>query len=240
MATRFDAVIGDTVTLEITFKLGDDLFDPFEIIRVDLLDDNLEVLETKEGPEVTQLSLGKFSVEFGPLTQEGLFCDHWFFIATDGAEEASIVLSVEVTGVTGETGDSGDSEDTTPEPPAIGLDNTVEITGTFYDAGGNAFKGVYVRFRPNVMPVELSGFLGSVSREIDGVTDENGVLKNLNGEPFRLVKGITGLMAITGLGLVREVTIPDVGTIDIFDLMATGDDRFEVQDVDFVDLPRRS
>lgn len=240
MATRYDAIIGDTVTLEVIFKLGEDLFDPFEITKVELLDDDLVVVETKETVDITQISTGHYSVEFGPMLEAGTFCDHWFFIAAEGGETSVLVFAVEVVGVSGEEGDSGEDEDVTDPPPTIGLDNTVEITHTFYDAGGNAFKGVYVRFRPTIVPLEVAGFIGSVARDIDGVSDENGVLKALDGSAYRLVRGVTGTLAITGVGLVREVTTPDVGTIDLLDLMSTGDDRFTVQNIDFVDLPRRS
>jgi hypothetical protein len=55
-----------------------------------------------------------------------------------------------------------------------------------------------------------------------------------------LVRNMFGLLTITGVGIVRRVTIPDQETIDLFELAAEGDDALSVQTPVFVTLPRRS
>ena len=55
---------------------------------------------------------------------------------------------------------------------------------------------------------------------------------------MNLLRGMVGTITVTGIGLVREVTIPDADTVDLFDLVSDTQDLLEVQDIDFVTLPR--
>lgn len=117
--------------------------------------------------------------------------------------------------------------------PDVGGANTCAITGTFIDAAGNFLPGVYVRFSPDLESARLSG-VGFVADDVTAVSDESGEVA------FSAVRGITGLLAITGTDLVRRVTIPDQASIDLFELSSTGLDLLEVQELEMIDLPRRS
>jgi hypothetical protein len=109
-----------------------------------------------------------------------------------------------------------------------------KVTHTFIDAGGKYMHGVYVRFRPNLMPTQTLP-AGTPAKEVTAVSDDRGELC------IYLARGLTGLLAISGIGLVREVTVPDTPAADLFDLIPGTQDILEVQKMDdFVDLPRRS
>lgn len=238
MPSRYDAQIGDTVPLEAQFLLGGDPADVFEIDRVDLLDENLEVVETVDGDDVVQLGTGHYQATFGPLTVSGEFCDHWIYRSTEGGSLRTLVLSVTVT----DFGGVAPEVDPDPEPPLghedptpdVDLSTMCKVTHTFITAGGKFMPGVYVRFRPNLMPTQTLP-PGTPAREVSAVSDANGELC------IYMVRGLTGLLAISGIGLVREVTVPDSPTVDLFDLIPGTQDILEVQDMtNFIDLPRRS
>jgi hypothetical protein len=73
------------------------------------------------------------------------------------------------------------------------------------------------------------------------VADDITAASNNNGEvSFSVVRGLVGLLAISGTDLVRRVTIPNQGTVDIFELSSTGLDLLEVQELTLIELPRRS
>lgn len=126
-----------------------------------------------------------------------------------------------------------EEEDEAEDEPDLGTSSMCKVTGTFYDAGGNFMKGVYVRFTPSRLD-EAMLTSGVIAQEVTEVSDENGEVS------FYLVQGMTGMLSISGIGLVREVKVPEVGTTDIMDLAAQGDDLLEVQRPSFTKLPRRS
>jgi hypothetical protein len=250
MSTRFTAKIGDVVTLEAKFELDGVLFDVFEFDKVELLDSELAVVESKEGSEVTQVSTGLYSIEFGPLTAAGVLSDNWIYRSVEDAELQTLILNVTVEDVEGSAGDSGGESETFPVAVPLPDENLCHVTHRFFDAGGDPLKGVFVRFRPNIMPADVPT-VGSIAKDIDGVSNVNGELIRMTTasvptdpppeeKPFKLVRGTTGVLAVTGIGLVREVTVPDVATTDLFDLLATADDPLEVQEPQFFKLIRRS
>ena len=116
---------------------------------------------------------------------------------------------------------------------ALGSSNLCAISDIFYDAGGSPMQGVYVRFTPD--PSELSILtVGLVAREVTTSSDSSGRVS------FNLIRGTTGTLTITGLGICRQVTIPDRSSAGLLDLVSGTDDPLEVQRVDFVSLPRSS
>ena len=117
--------------------------------------------------------------------------------------------------------------------PDVGTENTCNVTGRFIDAGGNYKKGVLVRFSPITVQAAHSS-RGYIAGDINAESDATGQIS------MSILRDTFGLLTITGIGIVRRVTIPDQATIDIFDLAAQGDDALEVQTPTFVTLPRRS
>ena len=117
--------------------------------------------------------------------------------------------------------------------PDIGSANTCVVTGTFLTAGGDYREGVYVRFSPNHESARLTGH-GFAAADVTAVSGANGIVS------FSVVRGLTGLLSISGTSLVRNVTIPDAASANLFELAAQGDDLLEVQELELTALPRRS
>jgi hypothetical protein len=120
-----------------------------------------------------------------------------------------------------------------PDAPDVGSSNTCLITGTFIDAAGDYLQGVYVRFSPSIESARKMG-IGFVAADVTAVSNASGQVS------FNVVRGIQGLLAISGTALVRNVTVPNQANIDLFDLAATGSDLLEVQELELIPLPRRS
>jgi hypothetical protein len=108
-----------------------------------------------------------------------------------------------------------------------------ELTATFIDAGGTYLNGVRVRFSPALSTGQISG-VGFVGEDVTAASEEDGSFSML------VVRGLTGLLTVSGTDLVRRVIIPDQETIDVFELLSTGTDLLEVQELELVELPRRS
>jgi hypothetical protein len=119
------------------------------------------------------------------------------------------------------------------QEPNVGYGNTCKVTGTFLSARGDYQVGVHVRFTPAFGLSSITN-LGVISRETTVQTNAQGQLE------MYLLKGQKGTIAISNLGLVREVEVPDVSEIDIFALMATAPDPLAVQVADTRPLIRRS
>lgn len=117
--------------------------------------------------------------------------------------------------------------------PDVGAGYTCILTGTFISAAGNFLPGVYVRFSPDTETSRVTG-VGFATEDVTAASDANGIVK------FTAVRGVTGLLAISGTSLVRRVTIPDAAAADIFELAATADDLLQVQELELTSLPRRS
>lgn len=184
---------------------------------------NSALVFTISGTSVTNLTTGVYSVVWTP-TEAGQYQVVWSFSVSDISytqDEDVFVLAAASTSVT------PDGE------PDIGNANVCKITGTFIDAGGDYKKGVLVRFSPITAQAEHTAY-GYIAGDINAESNADGVVA------FNAVRGVFGLLTITGIGLVRRVTIPDQETIDIFALAAQGDDALEVQTPEYVTLPRRS
>lgn len=117
--------------------------------------------------------------------------------------------------------------------PDIDTGYLCDVTGRFFTAGGDGVEGVFVRFTPT-RETDRFGAFGLVVREQTAVSDSTGHVR------LNLVRGVSGTLSITGLGIVREITVPDVGAIPLQALVELGDDPLEVQRPVFTQLPRRS
>lgn len=115
----------------------------------------------------------------------------------------------------------------------IGTENVCTVSGTFIDAAGNYLSGVKVRFSPDIETARVTG-VGFVGEDVTATSSALGVAS------FTAVRGLTGLLAISGSDLVRRVTIPDQASVDLFELVSTGADLLEVQELELVELPRRT
>lgn len=182
-----------------------------------------------DAESVTHVGTGSYSFTWTP-TQADVHVITWFFAVggDDYTSEEKIRVVADVEG-------TSDSVPDVVEEDASGLtaSHLCTVTGAFYDAGGQAMQGVYVRFTPGR---DTTQFLSSgiVASETTAESDESGVLS------MTLVRGVTGTLAITGLGIVRQVTVPDQGAITLKGLAELGDDPLEVQKTRFKKLPRRS
>ncbi len=178
---------------------------------------------TITGTSVTNTATGVYTVTWTPASA-GQYKVVWSFDVSDVSytqDEDIFVLAAASTSVTPD----GDAD--------IGNDNVCRITGTFIDAGGDYAKGVLVRFSPISTQSEHTTY-GYLVKDVNAESNSDGLVA------MNIVRGAFGLLTITGVGIVRRVTIPDQSTIDIFDLAAQGDDALEVQTPTFVTLPRRS
>lgn len=120
-----------------------------------------------------------------------------------------------------------------PDAPDIGTSHTCLVTGRFIGANGDYLPGVYVRFSPSIESARRLG-VGFVAADLDAVSDASGWVS------FNVVRGIEGLLAISGTSIVRTVVIPNAASVDLFALAATGPDLLSVQELELVPLPRRS
>ena len=190
------------------------------------------VITTEVGAAVTSFSgldishpaLGTYRVSWTPQTA-GSYVIVWTFLI-DGSsfENRESFTVVRVT---------SDNTATEQQEPSVGYGNTCKVTGTFLSARGDYQVGVHVRFTPNFGPNSIVA-LGIISRESTVQTDTQGQLE------MYLLKGQSGTIAISNLGLVREVTIPNAAEVDIFDLVADAPDPLAVQVADTQPLIRRS
>lgn len=181
------------------------------------------LVSTISGSDVTNPFTGVYTIVWTP-DNAGQYQIVWSFSVSDISytqDEDVFVLAAASTSVTPD----GDAD--------IGNANVCRITGTFIDAGGDYKKGVLVRFSPITAQSEHTSY-GYIAGDINAESNADGAVA------FNAVRGVFGLLTITGIGLVRRVTIPDQATIDIFELAAQGDDALEVQTPVYITLPRRS
>ena len=213
-----------TTTLNITFTSDDTTVyldaDSTPTLSV-YLDSTL--VSMLSSTDITHVSTGVYTTIWTPATS-GEYALVWAFtVDTVDYTQAETVVALT----------QASSSDTESTEPDIGTDNTCIVTGTFIDAGGDHKKGIYVRFSPITVAGAHTTF-GYIVDDVTAETDANGSLS------MTAVRGVKGLLSITHIGLVREVTIPDEATIDVFALAATGEDLLEVQTPSYYELPRRS
>jgi hypothetical protein len=109
---------------------------------------------------------------------------------------------------------------------------TCTITGTFVTASGQPVTNILVRFTPDREQRLPSGQF--VSREVSVQSNSQGLVT------LTLIRGLRGLLTVTGIAMVRHVEVPDASTANLFDLLGQAPDLFETGLEQVVDLPRRS
>ena len=218
---RNTAKVGEAFTLDAVFTLSGVAADVDSVVSVELQDIDANVLETVT--TVVHVATGQYRVTIPAQTTGGDLYDVWTYVPVEDAEEKTLQLEVTVDKVVGDRGEAAASADAP--------DSVCEVTATFLDAGGNGILGVYIRFTPKNLRTQATAY-GFAVREVTGQSDEDGEFS------MNLLRGMVGTITVTGIGLVREVTIPDADTVDLFDLVSDTQDLLEVQDIDFVTLPR--
>jgi len=157
-------------------------------------------------------------------TKAGQYVLTWYFTLNGTSyTQSENIFVLENATVTATEGDE----------PDVALSSVCRVTGTFIDAGGNFRKGVQVRFSPAYDP-HANNNNGFIVDDITSETDANGALDMF------IMRGIEGLLTITGVGLSRRVKIPNQSSVDIFELASLGLDSFEVQTPQYYEAPRRS
>ena len=172
----------------------------------------------------TNTGIGDYEAPWTPSTA-GEYTVEWSF-TVDGTDYTSSdsIFALDPTPA------SSSSSAATPD---VGGVNTCAVTGTFITSAGNFKSGVYVRFSPDIETARRTG-VGFIIEDVTATSGADGEVS------FNVVRGITGLLSISGTDLVRRVTIPDQSSVDLFDLASTGDDLLEVQELELIELPRRS
>jgi hypothetical protein len=117
--------------------------------------------------------------------------------------------------------------------PDVPLDNICMVSGRFLDAGGRYKRGVYVRFSPDTVSSENTP-VGWVAADATAVSGSDGMVS------LPLLRNVTGILSISGIGMVRRVTVPDTEAVDIFALLSTADDLLVVQQALPTELIRSS
>ena len=229
MATRNDAKVGQPLTLQAQFKLASTDIDVSSVTRVELVQGD-RILHTISAPGVSHVGTGLYEVTFTNIVEGGEFSDHWHYIAVANAATDVLALDVTISPVEGEQGEGP----TPPPEPDIGSAHMCRITHRFLFAQGDGIHGVYVRFSPNTAVDRLYALGMIVCDDSSAVSDENGELV------LDLIRGLRGTLSISGAGIVREVTIPGVATIDLLELVSQSDDLLEIQRPGYYVLPRRS
>lgn len=181
------------------------------------------LISTISGSDVTNATTGVYSITWTPA-DPGQYQIVWSFAVSDISytqDEDVFVLAAASTSVT----PSGSAD--------IGNDNVCTVSGTFIDAAGDYKKDVLVRFSPITVQQEHTSY-GYVAGDVTAASNADGLVT------FNVVRGLFGMLSISGIGVVRRVTIPEQASVDLFELAATGDDLLEVQTPSFYELPRRS
>ena len=96
---RLNAIINEELLLRAEFRLyhTNELFDPFEIQKVEIIDtDQVSVLETILPPNITQDSLGNYHVTTDVTwnTEAKNVYDKWYYIPTNGATLVTLLQGV--------------------------------------------------------------------------------------------------------------------------------------------------
>lgn len=176
------------------------------------------------GTQVAHPDTGSYVVTWTP-TIAGAFRIVWTFLV-DGSPfqqaETFTVLSVSSGTGGGETSE-----------PQVGYDQTCRVTATFLNARGDGVGGVHVRFTPRLTGAAIRT-LGILARESTATSAQDGSFT------MYLVRDMAGTLAISGIGVVREVTIPDEESVDLFALVSEAPEPLTVQTAVTTPLPRRT
>lgn len=216
MATRSTAVVGETLELRAAFSTGGVPFDPVSITKVELLDVELNVVQTVT--DTTRISEGVYEVEFEPVEVAGPYADRWYYTIVDGGTVYSRGLEFTVSPMLVEPGEAPPED-----PPDTGSGTTCDVTATFFDASGRARRGVVVQFSPAYSANRPIGAVAVPWTPVSAESDADGVLR------LRLLRGIEGTITCSGMLICRQITVPDTDTVELGDLIAAADDPLVVQ-----------
>lgn len=223
---RTNAIVGSSFTLDMQFSRRGANADVAAVTKVELQDRDYVVLETIT--DIFALGDGLYRISVPAQTTGGTRYDVWYYTPVTGAETQTETGVVVVKPFEGE---AADEEEGAAEEPDSGADTTCLITGTLYRADGSGWKGATITFTPTSSS-EVSGWF--VAQAVETESAEDGTFS------LQVLRGLVGTLSITGLGLVRTVTIPAVAEVSLADLVSSAPDLLAVQDGTFTDLPRMS
>lgn len=211
--TRYTARVGESFTVEARITINGSLADPVTI-RTGLFSPGMVALETVTP---TRISAGVYRATFSAVPVGGRYHDYWYYRTVAGTEEAVRALHVDVADAVLVV-----NETVTAAEPDIGEENVCRITHRFYNASGQAIAGVEVTFQANRL-------IGQV-REDYSIRDEVTALSDATGAvELVLVRGLQGLLTVHGFeGMCQQVTIPDTGAADLFDIYASTENPLSV------------
>lgn len=189
-----------------------------------LLEETGAQIKAFTSSEITHPATGMYTATWTP-TVAATYRIVWSFLIDGTVFQQTEVFTV--FSVTTETGGGNTSE------PQVGYGNTCRVTATFLDARGDGVVGVHVRFTPR-FTASVFQSLGVLAREVTAQSYTGGVFS------MYLMRGMAGTLAVSGLGVVREITIPDVETVDLFELLSAAPEPLTVQTVVTTPLPRRT
>lgn len=188
-----------------------------------------QLVETITAAEVSNPSAGVYTFSFTP-TKVGLHVVEWSWTYGEVENTSEFQIDVEADPLGTVTDDAAEAA---VAATSLAADKLCVVTSTFYDGSGNALQGIVAKFTP-LRSTDAFLTSGVIVQEVQASSDADGALA------LALVRGIMGTLAITHIGIVRQVTVPDAATTTLEDLVALGDDLLEVQVPQFTKLPRRS
>jgi hypothetical protein len=218
-------LVGDTLEFTLTLNLATDdgplavdaTGSPTAILRKQ---DNGIVREFT-GSMITRVEKGVYRLAWIPTIAES-YTLTWYF-ELDGVAlsdvESFIVYDI-------------DPGEPVPDPD-VPLDNICTVTGRFLDAGGRYKRGVYVRFSPDTVSSENTP-VGWVAADATAVSGADGMIT------LHLLRNMSGILSVSGIGMVRRVTIPNTAAVNLFALLSAADDLLEVQKAQTIELIRSS
>lgn len=217
MAARGEAVVGEELELTTRFLRGGVPYDPYEIVRVELIDSSLYVVATTEDVTAGE-DAGTYSVTFPSVERAGDYADRWYFRLSDGGEilTQANVVSVEGVGTVPLPDDSA-------AVPDAGEGAVCYITARFFTADGRARRGVMAQFVPTYDPEQLFAPRATLMVPVYAESAADGTIR------FPLLRGLVGVLSISHTPVAREVTVPDQAEVALEDLLASTYDPLTVQ-----------
>ncbi|NBS68762.1 hypothetical protein EBT31_07575 [bacterium] len=225
MGNRANAEVGVSFTTSATFKLRGTLVDVI-VEYVELLDPYGVVAQTDAAP--VRVSTGVFRASFEAVTVGGDYVDVWYYRNVEGGELLTFRGAVPVAdAVVSETDAAVDSDDDL----LVGSDGLCTLTVQVADAGGHPIRGVLARFTPDT-PMSLATDALLISGNVQAESSVDGTLS------LSLMRGAVGMLSISHIGLVRQVTVPDQAECTLQELISSGTDYLSVQEGPWIDLPK--
>lgn len=209
---RTNAVVGEPFTLSVAFTRNSVAYEPYEIVRVEIIDVDLAVVETIS--LIEDNGGGVYQVSVSALEEAATYSDRWFYrISEDGA-----LLSRSGGGVVVHPVEVADAEEPEVPAPDAGAGSVCVLTATFYDGSGAYRRGVRVDFYPDPVQTGEPAVAGVSYDPVAAESDARGAVR------LQLVRGLRGQLTVHGMhGYSRRVEVPDEDEADLLGLLGDVD-----------------